>query len=194
MAPYDAIVTRISIAVHSAFDWNYSASVVGMGPVNIVSVLQNTCIVEEVVEQERCETLRMYWSELPHSTTSYHGRNCASTPPLHRSLKFNSKNCHLPLRLGGDQIPIVYRYAIYVYCGHSFFCCFLFMSFINDMFREYGFAFCVSEVLSMFFKSCIGSFCCSSYIKFVAIGACQFINPLPFVFVIVFCFIWDYVV
>ena len=42
-----------------------------------------------------------------------------------------------------------------VYYGHSFFYCFHFMSFVKDMFREFGFAFCISEVFPMFFKSCV---------------------------------------
>jgi len=33
--------------------------------------------------------------------------------------------------------------------------CFNFMSFVKDMFREFGFAFFVSEVFPMFFKSCV---------------------------------------
>ena len=33
-----------------------------------------------------------------------------------------------------------------VYYGHSFFYCFHFMSFLKDMFREFGFAICVSEI------------------------------------------------
>ena len=58
------------------------------------------------------------------------------------------------------------------------------MSFVKDMFREFGFAFCVSEIFSMFFESCVEVSVGSSYIKFVAVGACQFINPLPVMFVI----------
>ena len=38
-----------------------------------------------------------------------------------------------------------------VYYGHSFFYCFHFMSFVKDMFREIGFAFCIPEVFPMFF-------------------------------------------
>ena len=41
-----------------------------------------------------------------------------------------------------------------VYYGHSFFYCFHSLSFLKDMFREFGFAFCVSEIFPMFFKSC----------------------------------------
>ena len=48
----------------------------------------------------------------------------------------------------------------------------------EDMFREFGFAFCVSELFSMFFESCVEVSVGSFYIKFVAVGACQFINPL----------------
>ena len=55
------------------------------------------------------------------------------------------------------------------------------MYFVKDMFREFGFAFCVSEVFPMFFES-VGS----SYIKFVAVGACQFVNLLSVIFVILF--------
>jgi hypothetical protein len=40
------------------------------------------------------------------------------------------------------------------------------MSFLKDMFRKFGFAFCVSEIFPMFFKSCVEG---SSYIKVVAI-------------------------
>ena len=36
-----------------------------------------------------------------------------------------------------------------------FLMCFHFMSFFKDMFREFGFAFCVSEIVPMFFKSCV---------------------------------------
>ena len=42
------------------------------------------------------------------------------------------------------------------------------------MFREFGFAFCVSEVFLMFFESCVEVSVGSSNIKFVAVGACQF--------------------
>ena len=42
------------------------------------------------------------------------------------------------------------------------------------MFREFGFAFCISEVFPMFFKSWVEVSVGSSYIKFVAVGACQF--------------------
>ena len=80
-----------------------------------------------------------------------------------------------------------------VFYGHSFFY-FLFMSFVKDLFREFGFALCISEVFPMFFKSCVEVSVGSSYIKFVAVGACQFINPLHVIFVILFYFIWDYVV
>ena len=45
------------------------------------------------------------------------------------------------------------------------------MSFVKDMFREFGFAFCVSEVFPMSFESCVEVSVGSSYIKFVAIGA-----------------------
>jgi len=61
-----------------------------------------------------------------------------------------------------------------VHYGLSFFYCFHFIFFVKDIFREFGFAFCVSEVFPMFFKSSVGS----SYIKFVAFGACEFINLL----------------
>ena len=44
------------------------------------------------------------------------------------------------------------------------------------MFREFRFAFCISEVFPMFFKSCVEVSVGSSYIKFVAVGACQFIR------------------
>ena len=63
-----------------------------------------------------------------------------------------------------------------VYYGHSFFYCFHFMSLFKDMFREFGFAFCVYEVFPMFFESCVEVSVGSSYIKFVAVGACQFIS------------------
>ena len=50
-----------------------------------------------------------------------------------------------------------------VYYGHTLFYCFHFMSFVKDMFREFGFAFCVSEDFPMFFESClvvsVGSSC-----------------------------------
>ena len=42
------------------------------------------------------------------------------------------------------------------------------------MFREFGFVFCVSEVFSMFFESCVEVSVGSSYIKFVAVSTCQF--------------------
>ena len=58
------------------------------------------------------------------------------------------------------------------------------MSFVKDMFREFEFAFCVSEVFPMFFESCVEDSVGSSYIKFVSSGACHFINPLPVIFVI----------
>ena len=58
-----------------------------------------------------------------------------------------------------------------VYYGHSFFYCFNFMSFIKDMFRQFGFAFCISEVFPMFFKYCVEVSVGSSYIKFVAVKA-----------------------
>ena len=76
-----------------------------------------------------------------------------------------------------------------MYYGHSFFYCFHFMSFVKDMFREFGFAFCVSEVFPMFFESCVEVSVGYSNIKCVAVGSCQFINPLPVVFVILFYFI-----
>ena len=62
--------------------------------------------------------------------------------------------------------------------------CFHFMSILEDMFREFGFAFCVSEIFPMLFKSCVEVSVGSFYIKFVAVGACQFINPLTFIFVV----------
>ena len=46
------------------------------------------------------------------------------------------------------------------------------------MFREFGFAFCVSEVFPMFFEFCVEVSVGSSYIKFVAVGACQFIYSM----------------
>ena len=45
------------------------------------------------------------------------------------------------------------------------------MSFVKDMFREFGFAFCVSEVFPMLFESCVEVSVGSSYVKFVAVGA-----------------------
>ena len=75
-----------------------------------------------------------------------------------------------------------------VYYGHSFFYCFHFMSLVKDMFREFGFAFCISEVFPMFFKSCVEVSVGSFYITFVAVGACQVINHLPVVFVILLTF------
>ena len=66
---------------------------------------------------------------------------------------------------------------------------FYFMSFVKDMFREFGFAFCVSEVFPMFFKSCVEVYIGSSYIKFVAVGACQFTNHLSVAFAELFYFI-----
>ena len=62
------------------------------------------------------------------------------------------------------------------------------------MFKEFGFAFCVSDVFPVFFESCVEVSVDSSFITFVAVGECQFINPLPVVFVILFYFNWDYVV
>ena len=56
------------------------------------------------------------------------------------------------------------------------------------MFRESGFAFCISKIFPMSFKSCVEVSVGSSYIKFVTIGACQFINSLPVIFVILFHF------
>ena len=44
------------------------------------------------------------------------------------------------------------------------------------MFREFGFAFYLSEVFPMFFESCVEVSVGSSYIKFIAVGACQFIK------------------
>ena len=38
------------------------------------------------------------------------------------------------------------------------------------MFREFGFAFRVSEVFPMFFESCVEVSVGSSYIRFVAVG------------------------
>ena len=43
------------------------------------------------------------------------------------------------------------------------------MSFVKDMFREFGFVFCVSEIFPLFFKSCIKVSIGSSYIKCVAL-------------------------
>ena len=51
------------------------------------------------------------------------------------------------------------------------------MSFLKDTFREFGFTFCLSEIFPMFFKSCVEVSVGFSYIKFVAVVACQFINP-----------------
>jgi hypothetical protein len=76
-----------------------------------------------------------------------------------------------------------------VYYGHGFFYCFHSMSFFKDMFREFGFDFCVSVIFPMFFKSCVEVPDGSSYIKFVAVGACHIINPLLVIFVILFYFI-----
>ena len=42
------------------------------------------------------------------------------------------------------------------------------MSFVKDMLREFGFAFCISEILPMFFKSYVAVSVGSSYVKFVA--------------------------
>jgi hypothetical protein len=50
------------------------------------------------------------------------------------------------------------------------------MSFLKDIFREFEFAFCVSEIVPMFINSCVKIPVGSYYIKFVAFGACQFIN------------------
>ena len=50
---------------------------------------------------------------------------------------------------------------------------FHFMTFLKNMFREFGFPFCLSEVFPMFFKSCDEISVSSSYIKFVAVGACH---------------------
>jgi hypothetical protein len=58
------------------------------------------------------------------------------------------------------------------------------MSFVKGMFGEFGYAFCISEVFPMFFESCVEVSICSSYIKFVAVGAFHFINPLLVMFVI----------
>ena len=58
------------------------------------------------------------------------------------------------------------------------------MSFLKDMLREFEFAFCVSEIFPMYFKSCVEVPVGSSYINLVAVGAFQFINPLPVIFVI----------
>jgi hypothetical protein len=63
-----------------------------------------------------------------------------------------------------------------VYYAHGFFYCFHFMTFLKDMFRESEFAFCVSEIFHMFFKSRVEVSVVSSYIKFVEVGACQFIK------------------
>ena len=76
----------------------------------------------------------------------------------------------------------------------TFFYCFHFMSFFKDMFRELGFAFCVPEMFPVFFKSCVKVSVGSSYIKFVAVGACLLINPLPVVFVELLYFIWYYII
>ena len=57
-----------------------------------------------------------------------------------------------------------------VYYGHGLFYCFHFMSFLKDMFREFGFTLCVSEVFPMFFKSCVEVSVGSSNIKFVAVN------------------------
>ena len=63
------------------------------------------------------------------------------------------------------------------------------MSFVKDMFRELGFALCVYKPFPMFFKSCIEVSVGSFYVKFVAVAACQFTNPLPVVFAILLYFI-----
>ena len=52
-----------------------------------------------------------------------------------------------------------------VYYGHSFFCCFHFMSLVKDMFREFGFASCVSEDFYVFSKSCVESLVSCSHIS-----------------------------
>ena len=67
------------------------------------------------------------------------------------------------------------------------------MCFVKDMFREFRFAFCESEIFLMFFESSVEVSVGNPYIKFVAISAGQFINLPPVVFVILFYFIWDYV-
>ena len=57
-----------------------------------------------------------------------------------------------------QQVLLIYLYfppsmvVFKVYYRHSFFYCFHFMSFLKDMFREFGFAFCVCEVFLMFFE------------------------------------------
>jgi hypothetical protein len=43
-------------------------------------------------------------------------------------------------------------FVFLVYYGHSFFYCFHFMFLVKDMFREFGFAYCVFEIFPMFFK------------------------------------------
>ena len=40
------------------------------------------------------------------------------------------------------------------------------MSFVKDMFRKFGFAFCVSEIFPIFFESCVEFSVGSSYTKF----------------------------
>ena len=52
------------------------------------------------------------------------------------------------------------------------------MSFVKDIFREFGFAFCIPEIFPMFLESCVEVSVGSSYIKFVAVGSCQFIACL----------------
>ena len=52
-----------------------------------------------------------------------------------------------------------------VYYGHGFFYCFRFVPFLKDVFREFGFVFCVSEIFSKFFKSCVEVSVGYSYIK-----------------------------
>ena len=53
------------------------------------------------------------------------------------------------------------------------------------MFGEFGFAFCVSEVFPIFFEYCVEVSVGSSYIKSVAVGACQLKKPLPVIFVVI---------
>ena len=81
-----------------------------------------------------------------------------------------------------------------LYYGHGFFYCFHFISFLKDMFREFGFTFCVSEIFPMLSKFYVEVVVVrSSYIKFAAVGSCQFIKPLPVIFVVQFNFIWYYI-
>ena len=56
--------------------------------------------------------------------------------------------------------------------GHSFFYCFHCMSFVKDIFREFGLAFCVSEVFFLCSLNLVLKFLLTVS---VAAGACQFV-------------------